>query len=156
MIKKKILLLIFFIIVAACNYEPLYSKKNINFSITKIEFKDESKITSLLKNNLDNYINKENKENNYNLNIETTKNITTTSKDEKGNPKSYSMEIMIKAKIVNNNKQIKEKNFKETFNYSTEENKFNLSQYEKDIEETLINKVSKNLILYLTKLTNDS
>ena len=66
------------------------------------------------------------------------------------------MEIMIKAKIVNNNKQIKEKNFKETFNYSTEENKFNLSQYEKDIEETLINKVSKNLILYLTKLTNDS
>jgi len=156
MIKKKFLLLIFFIIVTACDYKPLYSKKNVNFTITKIEFKDENRITSLLKNNLANYINKENKKNNYNLEIDAKKNITTTSKDKKGNPKSHSIEVIIKTKVINDNKQIKEKIFNMTFNYSTEENKFNLSQYEKDIEKNLINKISKNLILYLTKLTNDN
>ena len=44
------------------------------------------------------------------------------------------------------------KNFTSRFNYNTSANKFELSQYEKEIEETLINKIIEDCIIYLSKI----
>jgi hypothetical protein len=43
----------------------------------------------------------------------------------------------------------KEKVFLENFTYNNSDNKFNLSQYTKIIEENLIEKISKDMVIFL-------
>ena len=98
------------------------------------------------------YSNSKNKDKNYLLNVEAEKKIITTSKDTAGNPKTYLMEIIVKMEIQENYDKIIKKNFIEKFNYNTQVNKFNQQQYEENIEENLISKISENIILYLSSI----
>ena len=52
----------------------------------------------------------------------------------------------------NNNKINKTRIFSESFNYSNDSNKFSLKQYEKNIEDTLIDKIVEESIMYLSEL----
>ena len=45
-----------------------------------------------------------------------------------------------------------EKNFEEKFEYNNRSNKFNLKQYEKNIKDNLISKLSYKIIKYLNSL----
>ena len=42
--------------------------------------------------------------------------------------------------------------FAASFNYNSSPNKFKLSQYEKGIEESLINKIIEDFIIYLSNI----
>ena len=59
-INKIITILVFFLLLN-CDYQPIYSAKNIaksnNFTINSIVFSGENKINQELKNNLENYLN---------------------------------------------------------------------------------------------------
>ena len=98
------------------------------------------------------YSDTKNKDKNYLLNVEAERKIITTSKDTAGNPKTYLMEIIVKMEIQENYDKIIKKNFVEQFNYNTQKNKFNQQQYEENIEENLISKISENIILYLSSI----
>ena len=52
-------------------------------------------------------------------------------------------------KVYENKTLINYKKFKETFKYKNQANKFSLEKYEKVIQNNLITKISKNIILYL-------
>ena len=138
--------------INSCGYQPIYTNKNINFSIKEINSINNNRLITLLKNNLNMYSDTENKDKNYSLNVEVERKIITTSKDTAGNPKTYLMELIAKIEIQKNYDEITKKNFVEKFNYNTQENKFNQSQYEKNIEENLIRKISENIILYLSTI----
>ena len=69
--------------------------------------------------------------NKYDMEINALKSIKIVSKDSKGDPKIYQMNIKMEAKIIENYKVIKEINFEEYFNYNNNSNKFELKQYEK-------------------------
>ena len=43
-------------------------------------------------------------------------------------------------------------NFRETFEYKNKSNKYNLAQYERNLERHLISKLSDDIILYLFSL----
>ena len=64
------------------------------------------------------------------------------------------MIISLTINILNkNNYEInKTKSFTEKFDYNNNSNKFSLKQYEKDIEDNLINKIIERSILYLSEL----
>ena len=142
----------FLLLVNSCGYQPIYTNKNINFSIKEINSINNNRLITLLKNNLNMYSDTENKDKNYSLNVEVERKIITTSKDTAGNPKTYLMELIAKIEIQKNYDEITKKNFVEKFNYNTQENKFNQSQYEENIEENLIRKISENIILYLSTI----
>ena len=150
--KINFYLVLLIILLSACDYKPIYSKKNNNFSIKEINTKNQNRLVTELKNNLKIYFINTNIEKNYVLNIESKQNKKITSKDTSGNAKTHSLEIIVKLKVFKNNKVIGDKKFTEIFNYNTQENKFNLSQYEKNISTNLINKISENIIIYLTSI----
>jgi len=150
--KTNFYLILLIILLSACDYKPIYSNKNINFSIKEINTKNQNRLVTKLKNNLKIYFINTNIEKNYVLNIESKQNKKITSKDTSGNAKTHSLEIIVKLKVFNNKKVIADKKFIEVFNYNTQENKFNLSQYEKNISTNLINKISENIIIYLTSI----
>ena len=142
----------FLLLINSCGYQPIYTNKNINFSIKEINSINNNRLIILLKNNLNMYSDTENKDKNYLLNVEVERKTITTSKDTAGNPKTYLMEVIVKIEVQENYGEITKKNFVEKFNYNTQDNKFNQNQYEENIEENLIRKISENIVLYLSSI----
>ena len=150
--KKLIFVVIALFMLNNCGYSPIYSSKNNNFYID-ISQKDRSKLNSKIENNIKKF-SKQNTENISQLEISSNKKINTISKDKKGDPSRFNMTISLTINILNkNNYEInKTKSFTEKFDYNNNSNKFSLKQYEKDIENNLINKIIERSIIYLSEL----
>ena len=150
---KKIITILTFFLLFSCGFEPIYSKKNLNnsynFTITNIVFSGENKVNQALKNNLKNYINIETKPIKYNLAINSSNIKIITSKNIKGNPEIFSLEIIINVDIYKADKLINQTTFKESFEYKNKSNKFELKQYEESIKKNLASKLSTDIIEYL-------
>ena len=150
--KKLIFVVIALFMLNNCGYSPIYSSKNNNFYID-ISQKDRSKLNSKIEKNIKKFSN-QNSENTIQLEISSNKKINTISKDKKGDPSRFNMTISLTINILNkNNYEInKTKSFTEKFDYNNNSNKFSLKQYEKDIEDNLINKIIERSIIYLSEL----
>ena len=134
---------IFFLFVS-CGYTPLYLDKNTEkFLVNKISLLGEKNIDAEISKG--NFLSDQN--NNIDVTIKSTKSITTISKDTKGNPLVYKMEINTDLTIKEN--EIKNKNFNSSFTYNNDENKFDLSNYEDSIERDLIKNIIKQISIYL-------
>tara|TARA_B100001996_G_scaffold71853_1_gene52746 strand:- start:3129 stop:3584 length:456 start_codon:yes stop_codon:yes gene_type:complete len=150
--KKNIIILILStFIITSCGYKSIYSSKNLNFNISEFEVTDKTKISRKIKSNLDSY-KKNNSKNFYYIKINSKKEINIISKDSKGDPSNFVMNIISEITILNDEKIVKNKVFSESFNYKNSSNKFDLKQYEKNIEENLTDKIIENIISYFYTL----
>ena len=153
MIVRIISFIFSFLLLLNCSYEPIYSKskieKNYNFSIEEITFLNQNTINQLIKKNLVNYLNHEEKLKKISLKINTNINKTITLRNKQGNIEIFLMEITVDVKVHEKETLINYKNFKENFKYKNQSNKFNLEKYEKIIQTNLITKISNNIIIYL-------
>ena len=147
--SKKITIIISFLLLLSCGYKPIFSSNKANFSITEIKLFGKINIGSKIKKNLNIYKNAENKSIFYSLEINADQKQNVISKDAKGDPKIFEMQISIDLTILENNKIKNKKNFKESFTYNNSTNKFDLKQYEKNIEDNLIKKIITKITLYL-------
>ena len=149
--RKIFINLVIILMLGSCGYSPIYSNKNFNFDLSKITKKENNKLNSKIAKNLRIFSNKNNQNKIY-LEIDSKKKINTVAKDKKGNPSRYEMIITMIVDINYKGDKNTKKNFTSRFNYNTSANKFELSQYEKEIEETLINKIIEDCIIYLSKI----
>ena len=153
---KKIIATLSFLLLLNCGYEPIYSKKtvnsNYNYSINNINYIGDNKVNQILKNQLQKNLNKEKKSTKLNLNLNSRVEKVITSKDEKGNPKRFSIKIIINLEVYESEILKGKANFDENFEYNNRSNKFNLLQYEKNIKNNLISELSNEIIEYLNYL----
>ena len=145
--KLNYLILSFFFIVS-CGYQPLYSNKAANFYIYKINSFGDKKINKALINKLEIYRDK-NSNKKIELEINSKINKTTTSKDTKGNPKTFRIEIIYQIKVIEGEKINLDKIFSKSANYNNSSKKFELKQYEENLKINLINKISEDIVGYL-------
>ena len=68
------------------------------------------------------------------------------SKNKSGDAEIFEMKILINIKIKN-----KQKTFISLQNYNNNENKFELNQYEIEIEKQIINEIIDDILIYLAK-----
>ena len=148
--KKIIFIKIFILLifVKGCGYTPIFSNKNINFTIVGLELTGNNKLNKILNNKLNVYKNL-NSEKKYYLKINTDINKKISSKDSKGNAKTFEITISTNTSIQDEKGNIKEKLFIKSVNYKNNNNKFDLKKYENRTSETLINKISEEIIIYL-------
>ena len=136
---KKIIAILSFLLLLNCGYEPIYSKKQINsnysFSINTINYIGDNKVNQILKNQLQKILNKEKKSSELNLNLNSRVEKIVTSKDKKGNPKRFSIKIIINLEVYESEILKGKANFEENFEYNNRSNKFNLKKYEKNIQD---------------------
>ena len=95
---KKIIIIFTFFLLYHCGFEPIHSKKkiiNYNFSISSIGFSGENIINNELKSRLSNYLDKDKTIEQFDLNINSIVQKSVTSKNKKGNPETFFMEIII-------------------------------------------------------------
>jgi len=148
---KSILLFLLFFILTNCGFEPIYSYKKSNFNIGEIEIDKKNKLNSILKNNLKN-ISNDKSQNKFDLIINSEKKKIISAKDTKGNAQLLTIIISVEVQIIKDNMVKNKKNFSQNFSYSNNSNKFDLAQYEKNIEKNLINKIIENINTYLLSL----
>ena len=142
---KKIFVL--FLFITACGYQPLYINKNSN-SFSKIEFIGNKRIAreivsfASLKEN-------SSSTNKSVILLNVSENTIATSKDSKGKITSYKTNITAKVEIKNNDKIIRNKKFDESFSYNNLDNKYDLSNYKKDVQKNLARKIAEDLIIFI-------
>ena len=148
--KLNYLILSFFFIIS-CGYQPLYSNKEINFYINKINSFGDEKINKALINKLELYKDK-NSNKKIELEINSKINKTTTSKDTKGNPKTFRIEIISQIKVIEGEKINLDKIFTKSSNYNNSSKKFELKQYEENLKINLIDAIFEDIVSYLQTL----
>ena len=152
MIKKIALFALFVLFLNGCNYQPIYSTKNVKFSISKFQSTGDNKINKLLIKKLEIYKDDNLDTTKYNLNIASEVNKNISAKDKKGNPTTFTLKIAFKIEIENSLGEKKLKVFEEHISYENNDNKFKLRKYEDSIKKNMIEKISENIILYLQNL----
>ena len=145
---KKIFILIFFFVIG-CGYQPIYvnedTKEYIFKEITLVgSNRVNGSVISALNLRKDN-TGKSDEE----VFISSSIKISETSKNSKGQVTSYRTSIKLNFKIKNNEKVIKNKNFTKNFSYNNKKNKFELVEYQKDVEKSLTRKIIEELIIDL-------
>ena len=148
MIKKFIISSLFFLLLNNCGYSPIYSSKSLNFSINNIEKQNNilnNKFAEIIKGLVNNNDNRK-----INIGIESNKNVEIKSKDTKGNPLIYELNISLTITIIDSNKKSKE--FTENTSFNNNDDKFELSNYQKELEEILVRKLVEQAIIYLSDL----
>ena len=146
---KKIFIVIILLILNNCaGYKPIFSSKDVNFYIGEIIIKEDNKLIRNIVKNLKPYtIQNDKKRITLELNLNIKEAITL--KDTKGNTVSEEMEIVLEVKTsLENNDQINF-NFSEKFTFNNQSNKFELNQYKKRIQLTLVEKIHQDLIMRL-------
>lgn len=150
---KKFLVLFFFII-ASCGYQPLYktNKESNYLKIKEISFIGDINLSKKIYSKLPFILVK--KDESLNLAIlESSINITESSKNSKGQVTSYRTTLALKLKILSNdNKIINEKSLQKEFTYNTGENKFQFKEYQDKIKEDLVDDIVEDVIFYLNYL----
>ena len=146
---KKITLLLVIFLIWGCGYQPVYLKKNNSEQkIKTITLNGEQKINKIIVTSLG-LKEDRNLLTGYSLILKSLKRTDIISKDKSGNPSAYKTSIIVDVSLTEKEKIIKQKNFVSSFTYNASDNKFNLSQYQKNIELNLINEISEKIFIYL-------
>ena len=143
--KRKYILLINILIITilyGCGYKPVYSSKDLLFKINKITH-DNSKINNQIARSLKSISNDETT-NTLNLELNSNKEKIIVSKNKNGDPKIFELRILVNIQVNN-----KKKTFLEKQVYKNIENKFELNEYEIQIEKQIITKVIDEVIFFL-------
>ncbi len=145
--KKLIILILFFL--SSCGYQPLYSNKNSEiYTFSEMELLGNKEINRRIISAISI---KEDKQNFkfQKIILKNEKRIIETSKDSKGQPNSFKMIVNLKFSIIDNEKTLKEKNIEKEFSYKNLDNKFDLSEYEINVQNNLTDRIIDELVIYL-------
>ena len=145
--NKNILLtsLLIFTLLSGCGYKPIYSSKDFLFKISEIKH-DNKKIDKRIVRSLKS-ISNENATSSLTFELNSKKEKNIISKNKNGDPEIFELKIMIN--IIVNDKQ---KTFLGKQVYNNTENKFELNEYEIQIEKQIITKMIDEIIIFLLEL----
>ena len=132
-----------------CGYTPIYSKKNYNFEINKIEFIGNIKVNKLLSNKFKIYQNNSSARNSYDIILNSALKKTTITKDKKGNATQFSKNISINIKLIDSSNNQTTFEFSENSAYDNSNNKFDLRKYEDNLIKNMSEKIFSEIILFI-------
>ena len=155
-IKFGFLLSIFFIV--SCSYEPIFSKKNYNIRLDKINFSGEETVNTIIERqlNLFKIVDNNNQETSqvkinsdsktYSVGIFSELDKVVISKDTKGDPQKFEKTVSIILKVFYNEEMVLSKELKDKYVYNNNVDKFELEQSEKIIVENLSQNITNTII----------
>lgn len=151
MIRKIIISILLTFLLYSCDYKPIYSNiSENNFSIEEISFNGDLEINNLINKKLKRYQN-QNSLKKFDIDILSSYEKNSQSKDALGKTSDYKVIIKIKFKIDNNKKLITLER-QEDFLIKNLTNEFEEKKYEKIKIENAINLIINTLVIQLSQL----
>tara|TARA_B100000965_G_C19232112_1_gene600586 strand:- start:195 stop:653 length:459 start_codon:yes stop_codon:yes gene_type:complete len=143
-------ILIFFLFtLSSCDYKPILSYKNYEFSINVDKITGDEKVNSIITNNLNNLKGNE-KEFYVTLSSKKEKNII--SKDSKGDPSIFELIINVNYNVKLNGEIIIENNILRKTTYNNISDKFELENYEKNMIDNLSRNISDRIVFSISEI----
>ncbi len=142
---KKLIPLLIIILFYGCGYKPIYSSKDVLFKVDGINY-DYNKINAQIARSIKTLSNDEAKKT-LEINLKSSKEKKVVSKTKNGDPEIYELVISVEISAF----QVS-KNFLSKQNYKNIDNKFELNQYELEIEKQLISELTEKILNYLTNI----
>tara|TARA_B100001093_G_scaffold155952_1_gene148553 strand:- start:42 stop:488 length:447 start_codon:yes stop_codon:yes gene_type:complete len=146
--KKKYVLLtgiLIFTLITGCGYKPVYSSKEFLFKINEIKHVN-NKINNQIARSLKS-ISNDNATSSLNFELNSKKEKIIVSKNKNGDPEIFELTISIDIIVED-----KPKTFLGKQVYNNIENKFELNEYEIQIEKQIITKMIDEIIIFLLEL----
>ena len=151
--KKTFILLVLFLFFSSCGYTPIFSKKDINFSVENIEFSGDKDIEEKINSTLYRYKNNPDKGKKISLVIASSKNTTIASKNSKGEALTNKISVDVNMKIILAENNFLEKNFNKTSTYAVINRKSEQKLTENKLIENLSNEIAQQIIFEISKNT---
>ena len=132
-----------------CDYKPVLSKKNYEFSINVKEISGDEKINSIIINHFNNLKGNEKK---YYINLSSKKEKKIISKDSKGDPSIFELEVNVNYNLEEDGEIIIEKNINRKTTYNNITDKFELENYENSIVDNISKNISDRIIFSVSEI----
>ncbi len=139
-----LILFLYTILLQGCGYEPIYSSKNFLFKINKISF-EKNKINNQIAKNLKSMSN-ENATKILDLNLKSEIKKKVVSKNKSGDPVIFELTLLITIETEYNKKIFINKQV-----YNNRENKFELNEFEIQMQNQIIKNIIDDILIYLSK-----
>jgi hypothetical protein len=152
-LKKIFVFPIFFLFFLGCGYTPIFSKKDVNFSIDNIKFLGNKDVKEKISQSLSNYKNKPNKEKKILLIVNSLKKINIASKNSKGEAQTNKISIDARVKIIFSENNFLVKNFSKSSIYTVIDRKSEQKSIENKLTENLSNEIALQIIFEILKNT---
>ena len=152
-LKKSFISLVLFLFFLSCGYTPIFSKKDVNFSIENIESIGDKNVKEKINQVLSSYKNKSDKVKKISLVIINSKNTTIASKNSKGETQTYRISVDVNVKIILAENSIVEKNFSKSSIYDVIDRKSEQKLIENKLIENLSNEIALQIIFEILKNT---
>ena len=148
---KKIFLLISIIFIYSCGYSPLYlaGKNDLFLNLEKIE--GDFELNTYIKNDFK-IASDVNSPNVFDINAVTKIDKIILTKDATGDATDYRLDFSVKFIIVSENKEV---SYNESFKIEKNNQKFEQSNYEREIKRNFSEIVKDKLVLYLLNLNDN-
>ena len=152
-LKKIFILPGLFLFFLSCGYTPIFSKKDVNFSIENIKYLGDKDVKEKISRALSSYKNKPNKEKKISLIITNSKNIGIASKNSKGEAQTNRINVDVNVQIILTKNNFLEKNFNKSSVYSVIDRKSEQKLIENKLIENLSGEIAQQIILEILKNT---
>ncbi len=148
--------LIIFIFFVSCGYTPIYQTDQLSkFKLEIIKHSGDRKIGRELVNNLQRFKDKKSS-NVFDIYLMSVKRESIVSKNKKGDPSSYKIEIEINLDLISKNNDKKfSKSFTKQTTYNSMDNNFELNRYKKKLEKNLTLQILQEVNNFFSVIQND-
>ena len=151
--KKILIFPIFFLFFLSCGYTPIFSKKEVNFSIENIKFLGDKDIKEKINHSLSKYRNKPNKEEKVSLIVNSSKKINIASKNSKGEARTNKISIDVRVKIILSENNFLIKSYSKSSIYTVIDRKSEQRSIEYKLTENLSSEIALQIIFEILKNT---
>jgi hypothetical protein len=150
-LKKIFIFPIFFLLFLSCGYTPIFSNKDVNFSIENIKFLGDRDVKEKINHSLSNYRNKFNKEKKVSLIVNSSKKINVASKNSKGEALTNKISIDANVKIILSENNYLVKSFSKSSIYTVIDSKSEQKLTENKLIEDLSGEIALQIIFEILK-----
>ena len=142
-----------FLFFLSCGYTPIFSKRDVNFSIENIKFLGNKDVKEKINQALSIYKNKPGKTKQISLVITNLKNITIVSKNSKGEAQTNKISVDVNVKIILAENRIVDKSFSKSSIYDIIDRKSEQKLIENKLIEDLSSEIAQQIILEILENT---
>ena len=152
--KKTFILLVLFLFFSSCGYTPIFSKKDINFSVENIEFSGDKDLKNNMGQSLYSYRNLSGKEKKISIMLQNSKKTVIASKNSKGEPQIYKIYVNTTVKVAINEDDLFERKIVKSATYSAVDSKSEQKRIEDKLIEDLSDDITEEILLIIMEKTN--
>ena len=145
----KLFVLLSFIILSACGYKAMNNVYDLKFEIINFDLNGDKKINQYLERNFLRFSENKNSDRSFEIKTNSKYIKTVTSKDTTGKETGFSIKVIIKLDVLENNQILASNIFEKNISYNNLNSQFELKQYENVLIKDLTDQIILNINNYI-------